>query len=210
MTRVFLVDDHEIVRRGVAEVLSRESDLEVVGESDGAVHALPRILATRPDVVLLDVRLPDGSGIDVCREVLSALPETRCIMLTAYDDDEAVYAAVLAGACGYILKDVRGTGLVDGVRAAAQGKRMLDPALHDRVTHRMRHSDDDSRFAELTERERQVLALIADGSSNKQIAARLGLTEKTVRNYVSAILGKLGLQSRTQAALLTLRGAARA
>lgn len=202
MTRVFLVDDHEVVRRGVAELLERERDIEVVGESDGATHALGRILATRPDVILLDVRLPDGSGIDVCRDVLAALPEARCVMLTGYDDDEAVYAAILAGAVGYVLKDIRGNGLVESVRRAARGESLIDAGLRDRVTQRMRRGTDDPRFDRLTAREKQVLSLIADGLSNKQIGNEIGIAEKTVKNYVSSLLAKLGLQSRTQAALL--------
>jgi DNA-binding NarL/FixJ family response regulator len=202
MTRVFLVDDHEVVRRGVADLLDRERDIDVVGECDGATHALGRILATRPDVVLLDVRLPDGTGIDVCRDVLAAAPETRCVMLTAYDDDEAVYSAILAGAVGYVLKDIRGNGLIESVRRAARGESLIDPALRERVTQRMRHGDSDPRFDVLTAREKQVLALVADGLSNRQIGQRMGLAEKTVKNYVSSLLAKLGLQSRTQAALL--------
>ncbi|WP_022881038.1 response regulator [Gryllotalpicola ginsengisoli] len=209
MTRVFLVDDHEVVRRGVADLLDRENDIEVVGECDGAAHALGRILATRPDVVLLDVRLPDGNGIDLCREVLAAMPQARCIMLTAYDDDEAVYAAVLAGAVGYVLKDIRGNRLVDSVRRAAAGATLIDAATRHRVTERMRHGADDPRFDMLTTREKQVLSLVADGLSNRQIGAELGLAEKTVKNYVSSLLAKLGLESRTQAALLQVQGTAR-
>jgi DNA-binding NarL/FixJ family response regulator len=206
MTRVFLVDDHEVVRRGVADLLDREKDIEVVGECDGAAHAVGRILATRPEVVLLDVRLPDGSGIDLCREILAIAPETRCVMLTAYDDDEAVYSAILAGAVGYVLKDIRGNRLVESVRRAAAGETLIDASMRERVTHRMRHGDDDPRFDTLTAREKQVLALIADGLSNKQIGHEIGLAEKTVKNYVSSLLAKLGLQSRTQAALLQTQG----
>jgi len=206
MIRVFLVDDHEVVRRGVADLLDRERDIEVVGESDGAVHAIGRILATRPDVALLDVRLPDGNGVDLCRDILSVAPGTHCVMLTAYDDDEAVYSAILAGATGYVLKDIRGNGLVESVRKAARGENLIDAGLRERVTQRMRHGQDDPRFDALTGREKQVLALIADGLSNKQIGAEIGLAEKTVKNYVSSVLAKLGLQSRTQAALMQTQG----
>ena len=191
-----------MVRAGVADLLQRERDIQVVGESDSATHALGRILATRPDVVLLDVRLPDGSGVDVCRQVLAAAPGTSCLMLTAYDDDEALYAAVLAGATGYVLKDIRGNGLVDGVRRAAAGESLIDKATRERALAGMRDIDDaDPRFAELTPRERDVLMRVADGLSNRQIGIELGLAEKTVKNHVSAVLAKLGLQSRTQAAL---------
>jgi DNA-binding NarL/FixJ family response regulator len=203
---VFLVDDHEVVRRGVADLLDRERDLKVVGECEGAAHALARVRATRPDVVLLDVRLPDGNGIDLCREITAAFPTTRCIVLTGYDDDEAVYSAILAGAVGYVLKDIRGNGLIDSVRRAARGDSLIDESVRERVTRKMHGLDDDPRFAKLTEREREVMELLADGLSNRQIAERVGLAEKTVKNYVSAVLGKLGLQSRTQAALLQLHG----
>jgi two-component system, NarL family, response regulator DevR len=199
--RIFLVDDHEIVRRGVADLLDAESDIEVVGEAGTVAQALGRIEATHPDVALLDVRLPDGSGIDICRQVNELNLGIQCIMLTAYDDDEAIYAAVIAGASGYILKDVRGTGLVDGVRRVAAGHSILDPSLRRRVAERMRDKQSgDPRLAPLSAREREVLALIADGLTNRQIGTRMSLAEKTVKNYVSGILGKLGLQSRTQAA----------
>ena len=204
--KVFLVDDHEVVRRGVADLLDRERDLQVVGEADGAAHALARIRATRPDVVLLDVRLPDGNGIDLCRDVTAQFPDARCIMLTGYDDDEAVYSAILAGAVGYVLKDIRGNGLIESVRRAARGETLIDDSVRERVSRKMHGLEDDPRFDKLTERERQVMALLADGLSNRQIADRVGLAEKTVKNYVSAVLGKLGLQSRTQAALLQAHG----
>ncbi len=198
--RVFLVDDHEIVRRGVGELLSAEPDIEVVGEAATAAQARARVAAIRPDVALLDVRLPDGSGIDVCRDLLSADPGIRCIMLTAYDDDEAIYAAVIAGASGYIIKDIRGSGLVESVRKVAAGQTLMDPSLKRRVVDRMRdEGNEDPRLATLSEREREVLALIADGLTNRQIGARLSLAEKTVKNYVSSMLSKLGLQRRTQA-----------
>lgn len=203
--RVFLVDDHELVRRGIAGLLEAEVDLEVVGEAATAAQARTRIAAIRPDVALLDVRLPDGSGVDVCRHLRSALPEVRCIMLTGYDDDEALLAAVIAGASGYVLKNVRGSGLVDAVRRVAAGHSLLDPDLTRRVTDRMKGRDaEDPRLALLGLRERQILALIADGLTNREIGERLGLAEKTIKNYVSAVLSKLGLQRRTQAAVLLL------
>ncbi len=214
MIRLFLVDDHEIVRRGVAELLGAEPDIEVVGEAASAGEALGRIQATAPDVALLDVRLPDGSGIDLCRQLLSrpgaAGPRTparlRCLMLTAYDDDDALLAAVMAGASGYVLKDVRGTRLADSVRAVASGRSLMDPALTRRVAERMRarSGETDPRFASLGLRERQILALIADGMTNRQIGEQLSLAEKTVKNYVSSLLSKLGLERRTQAAVFEL------
>ncbi|MGA1837678.1 response regulator transcription factor [Herbiconiux sp. 11R-BC] len=214
MIRLFLVDDHEIVRRGVAELLGAEPDIEVVGEAGSAGEALGRIQATAPDVALLDVRLPDGSGIDLCRQLLSrpggAGPGTpnglRCLMLTAYDDDDALLAAVVAGASGYVLKDVRGTRLADSVRAVASGRSLMDPALTRRVAERMRarSGETDPRFASLGLRERQILALIADGMTNRQIGEQLSLAEKTVKNYVSSLLSKLGLERRTQAAVFEL------
>jgi len=203
--RVFLVDDHEIVRRGVGDLLSAEPDIEVVGEAATAAQARSRVAAIRPDIALLDVRLPDGSGIDVCRDLLSADPGIRCIMLTAYDDDEAIYAAVMAGASGYILKDIRGGGLIESVRKVAAGHTLMDPSLKRRVVDRMRdEGHQDPRLATLSEREREVLVLIADGLTNRQIGARLSLAEKTVKNYVSSMLSKLGLQRRTQAVAVQL------
>jgi two-component system response regulator DevR len=206
MIRVFVVDDHELVRRGVTDLLERERDIRVVGEADSARHTLGRIMATRPDVVLLDVRLPDGNGIDICREVLEQAPDTRCLMLTAYDDEQALYSAVLAGAMGYVLKDIRGRGLVEGVRNAAAGRSLITSSMRDAATARMRgESAGDPRFEMLTHRERDVLAGVANGMSNRQVGVQLGLAEKTVKNHMSSILAKLGLQSRTQAALLMKR-----
>ncbi|HEY8911858.1 response regulator transcription factor [Lacisediminihabitans sp.] len=205
MIRVFLVDDHEIVRRGIADLLNAEPDIEVVGEAGTAAQARARIAATLPDVALLDVRLPDGSGIDVCRDVRSKSPEVRCLMVTAYDDDEALSAAVVAGAAGYVLKDVRGSGLVESIRKVAAGRTLIDPALSRRVVQRMEHTrDSDPRLGSLSARERQILSLIADGLTNRQIGVELSLAEKTVKNYVSSLLSKLGLQRRTQAAVLHL------
>jgi two-component system response regulator DevR len=205
MIRVFLVDDHEIVRRGIGELLSIEGDIEVVGEAGTAAQARSRIAATLPDVVLLDVRLPDGSGIDVCRDVRSLNPEVKCLILTAYDDDEALSAAVIAGASGYVLKDVRGSGLVESLRKVASGHSLLDPMLTRKVVERIHsRNDTDPRLGSLTARETQILSLIAAGLTNRQIGSELSLAEKTVKNYVSGLLAKLGLQRRTQAAILHL------
>lgn len=203
MIRIFLVDDHEIVRRGIAELITAEPDMEVVGEAGTAAQARARIAATRPDVALLDVRLPDGSGIDVCRDVRSDDPGVRCLILTGYDDDDALSAAVLAGASGYVLKDVRGSGLIESLRSVAAGRSLLDPALSQRVVKRMQSDRiDDPRLGALSAREGEILSLIADGLTNRQIGSELSLAEKTVKNYVSSLLSKLGLERRTQAAIL--------
>lgn len=202
--RVFLADDHEIVRRGLVALIDAQKDLEVVGEAATAAQARSRILAVRPDVAVLDVRLPDGSGIDVCRRIKQDEPGIRCLMLTAYDDEDALRAAVIAGADGYVIKDIRGSTLLDDIRAAAGGKRLIDQRVASRVSSQLREPADDPRFASLGLRERQVLALIADGLTNRQIGERLGLAEKTVKNYVSSLLAKLGLERRTQAAVLQL------
>jgi DNA-binding NarL/FixJ family response regulator len=200
--RVFLADDHEIVRRGLAALIDSQDDLEVVGEAGTAAQARARIPAVRPDVAVLDVRLPDGSGIDVCRRLKQDHPAIRCLILTAYDDEEALNAAVIAGADGYVIKDIRGSTLLDDIRACAAGRRLIDPRVVSRVATRLRDPADDPRFAALGLRERQVLALIADGLTNRQIGERLDLAEKTVKNYVSSLLAKLGLERRTQAAVL--------
>ncbi len=201
--RVFLVDDHELVRRGIASFLGSAGDVEIVGEAGTASQALSRVAAVRPGVVLLDVRLPDGSGIDVCRELRVRSPEVACIILTAYDDDDAILASVVAGAAGYIRKDVVGSALVDGIRAAAAGRSLLDAALVARVARHLRDAErGDPRLAGLSRREAEVLALIADGQTNREIAETLSLAEKTVKNYVSSLLSKLGLHTRTQAAVL--------
>ena len=200
--RVFLLDDHEIVRRGIADLLETESGITVVGEAGTAAEALRRIPAVQPDVAILDARLPDGSGIDVCRDIRSALPGTRCLILTSYDDNDAIFAAVMAGASGYLLKEIRGFSLVDAIRQVAAGKSLLDPAVTERLLARLRGgAPQDPRLASLTEREREILSLIADGLTNKQIGERLFLAEKTVKNYVSGLLAKLGMQRRTQAAV---------
>ena len=200
--RVFLLDDHEIVRRGIAELFEPEAGIAVVGEAGTAAEALRRIPAVRPDVAVLDARLPDGSGIDVCRDIRSAHPEVRCLILTSYDDNDAIFAAVMAGASGYLLKQIRGTSLVEAVRQVAAGKSLLDPTVTERLLARLREgAPRDDRLASLTEREREILSLIADGLTNRQIGERLFLAEKTVKNYVSGVLAKLGMQRRTQAAV---------
>ena len=205
MIRVFLVDDHELVRRGIAALLTAEADIEVVGEAGTAAQARARIRATRPDVAILDVRLPDGSGIDVCREVRSDNADVKCLILTGYDDDEAIYAAVLAGAAGYVIKDVQGSGLLDSLRKVAAGKQLIHPSLSTRVVQRITEThQSDPRLEALSAREREILPLIAEGLTNREIGERLGLAEKTVKNYISGLLSKLGLQRRTQAAVLHL------
>ena len=205
MTRIVLVDDHEIVRRGLKELLEDEG-FEVIGEAGTAAEALVRVRALRPDVAILDARLPDGSGIDVCRDVRSADPSIACLILTSYDDDDALFAAIMAGAAGYVLKQVHGTDLVDAIRRVAAGQSLLDPAVTARVLERLREGPRrDPRLSTLTDQERRVLDLVAEGLTNRQIGTRLGLAEKTVKNYVSSLLAKLGLASRTQAAIYATR-----
>ncbi len=204
--RVYLLDDHEVVRRGLTDLLEREGDIEVVGESGSAAEATSRIPALRPDVAVLDARLPDGSGIDVCRDVRSIDPNIRALILTSYEDDDALFAAILAGADGYVLKQIRANDLVDAVRRVAGGQSLLDPAVTQRVLERIRHGDGRPPELELlTEQEGKVLALIAEGLTNREIAGRMFLAEKTVKNYVSSVLAKLGLERRTQAAVLASR-----
>lgn len=199
MTTVFLVDDHELVRHGIAVLIEKEADMTVVGEAGTARGARQRISATMPDVAVIDVRLPDGSGIDVCRDVRSAHPEVQCLILTGYDDDDAMYAASLAGAAGYVLKDIRGARLVESIRDVAAGRSLIDPATRREVISRSAPPSQDD--VALSLRENQVLALIADGRTNRQIGEHLGLAEKTVKNYVSSLLDKLGMERRTQAAV---------
>lgn len=200
--RVFLLDDHEIVRRGLIDLIDSTEDLTVVGEAGTAADALHRIPAVRPQVAILDARLPDGSGIDVCREIRSRHSEVQCLILTSYDDDEALFAAVMAGASGYLLKQIGGRSLTDAIREVAAGGSLMDPAVTGRLLERLRHpAQPDPRIGSLTSREREILDLIADGLSNKQIGERLFLAEKTVKNYVSALLSKLNMQRRTQAAV---------
>ncbi|MFP5335302.1 MAG: response regulator [Actinomycetes bacterium] len=206
MIKVYLVDDHEVVRRGLKELLETAGDIEVVGESGAAGEAARRIPALRPDVAVLDARLPDGSGIDVCREVRSRDPHIKALILTSYDDDEALFAAIMAGAAGYVLKDVRGSDLVDGIRRVAAGQSLLDPAVTEQVLRRLRSGPaEDPRLASLTAQEKRILGLIADGLSNRQIAETMFLAEKTVKNYVSSLLAKLGMERRTQAAVFAAK-----
>lgn len=204
--RVYLLDDHELVRRGLHDLLSAEPDLQIVGESGSARRARAQIPSLRPDVAVLDARLPDGSGIEVCRDVRAVDPTIRALILTSYDDEDALFASIVAGASGFVLKQISGSGLVDSIRLVAAGKSLLDPTSTARVVDRMRHGDPERRqFDTLTPQERRVLALIAEGLTNRQIGDRLGLAEKTIKNYVSVILAKLGLQRRTQAAVMSAR-----
>jgi two-component system response regulator DevR len=204
--RVFLLDDHEIVRRGLADLIGLEKDMEVVGEA-GSVHdALVRIPATRPDVAVLDVRLPDGSGVQVCREIRSAMPEVSALMLTSYSDDEALFDAIMAGASGYVLKEIRGNDLIEAIRQVAAGNSLLDPVATARVLERMRNGDGhDPRLDALSEQERRILELIGEGMTNRQIGEQMHLAEKTVKNYVSSLFVKLGMERRTQAAAFAAR-----
>jgi DNA-binding NarL/FixJ family response regulator len=204
--RVYLLDDHEVVRRGIRGLLEQEDDIEVVGEAGLAAEAVGRIPVLKPDVAILDARLPDGSGIDVCRDVRSADPSIRALILTSYEDDEALFSAIMAGAAGYVLKQIRGTDLVDTVRRVAAGQSLLDPAVTQRVLERIRHGHDQpDELRDLTDQERRILGFIAEGMTNRQIAGQMFLAEKTVKNYVSSLLAKLGLERRTQAAVLATR-----
>ena len=203
---VFLLDDHEIVRRGVKELLESEPDIVVVGEAGTAASALARIPALRPDVAVLDVRLPDGDGVSVCRDIRSRMPQVACLMLTSFGDDEALFDAIMAGAAGYVLKQIRGTDLVGAVRALASGESMLDPEAASRVMKRMRDQAADSDpLTGLTTQERRILELIGEGLTNRQIGERLFLAEKTVKNYVSTLFAKMGMERRTQAAAYAAR-----
>lgn len=203
---VFLLDDHEVVRRGIRALLESAGGIEVVGEAGCAAGAVASILAVRPDVAILDGRLPDGSGVDVCREVRAADPRIAVLLLTSYDDDDALFTAIMAGASGYVLKQVSGGDLVSVVRRVAAGQSMLDPAVTARVLARLRERPDrNPPTRRLTPKEEQILELVADGLTNRQIACRLGVAEKTVKNYVSILLGKLGVETRTQAAVLAAR-----
>jgi DNA-binding NarL/FixJ family response regulator len=204
--KVFLLDDHEIVRLGVRDLLEAESDITVVGEASTASSALARIPALRPDVAVLDVRLPDGDGVSVCRDIRSRMPEVACLMLTSFGDDEALFDAIMAGAAGYVLKQIRGTDLVGAVRTVASGRSLLDPEAASRVMARMRdQSSKSDPLAGLTGQERKILELIGEGLTNRQIGERLFLAEKTVKNYVSALFAKLGMERRTQAAAYAAR-----
>jgi two-component system response regulator DevR len=200
--RVFLLDDHEIVRRGLIDIMATTTDITVVGEASTALEALHRIPALRPDVALLDARLPDGSGVDVCRDIRSEFPEVHCIILTSYNDDEALFAAVMAGAAGYLLKQIGGRSLLDAIRVVAAGGSLMDPSVTGALLDRLRHpTTPDPRLSSLSVRDREILDLITEGLTNKQIGERLFLAEKTVKNYVSTLLFKLDMQRRTQAAV---------
>ncbi|MFE9484240.1 response regulator [Streptomyces spororaveus] len=205
--QVFLLDDHEVVRRGLYDLLDAEPDIKVVGEASTAEQALARGPALRPDVAVLDVRLPDGDGITVCRELRSRMPELACLMLTSFDDEDALLDAIMAGAAGYVLKQIKGSDLVSAVRTVATGQSMLDPATTARLMQSLRDPEaakgpEDHRLATLSERERSVLELIGEGLTNAQIAKRLYLSEKTVKNHISRLLGKLGVERRVQAAVI--------
>jgi DNA-binding NarL/FixJ family response regulator len=201
--KVFLCDDHEVVRRGVKDMLEAEGDIEVIGEASTVAEALGRVPALRPQVAVLDVRLPDGSGITACRELRSSMPELGCLMLTSFADDEAMLDAIMAGAQGFVLKQIRGSDLVGAVRTVANGGSLLDPTATARVMDRLRsHGQTQDKLAALSDQERKVLELIGEGLTNRQIGERLFLAEKTVKNYVSNVLAKLGLERRTQAAVL--------
>ncbi len=197
--RVALVDDHEVVRRGLRDLLDGEPGIEVVAEAGGVAEALTRVEATRPDVVVVDVRLPDGDGVALCRTLRSLARPPQCLVLTAFDDERALVEAIMAGASGYLLKQVRGQDLVDAVREVAAGRSLLDPVTTARVLARMRRAAETDELAALTERERTVLELMGEGMTNRQIAERLFLAEKTVKNYVTSVLAKLGMERRTQA-----------
>ena len=204
--KVFLLDDHEIVRRGLRDLMEDEDDLVVIGESGSAREAERIIPALRPQVAVLDARLPDGSGIDVCRTIRSRDPSINALILTSYDDDQALFAAIMAGAAGYVLKQVRSNELVQAIRTVARGQSLLDPAVTAKVLERLRSGTaEPEEFADLTEREKEILRLIAEGLTNRQIGQRLFIAEKTVKNYVSSLLAKLGLERRTQAAVLAAK-----
>ncbi|MGZ4715723.1 MAG: response regulator [Acidimicrobiales bacterium] len=206
MIRVFLLDDHEIVRRGLRDLVESAGDIEVVGEAGTAEEALGRIPATTPDVAVLDVRLPDGSGIEVCRDVRSRHPEIHCLMLTSFSDDEALFDAIMAGASGYVLKQIRSSELVDAIRTVASGQSLLDPQLTQKVLERLRNGDEqDERLKHLTDQERRILGYLADGLTNRQIADEMFLAEKTVKNYMSNLLAKMGVSRRTEAAVYAAR-----
>ncbi|MFJ9419190.1 response regulator [Streptomyces sp. NPDC101227] len=210
--RAFLLDDHEVVRRGVRDLLDAEPDIEVVGDAGTAGHALARGPALRPDVAVLDVRLPDGDGITVCRELRSRMPDLACLMLTSFDDDDALLDAIMAGASGYVLKEIKGADLVAAVRIVASGRSMLDPATTARLMNNLRGADADAEPGEdalsaLSPRERQILGLVGEGLTNRQIGRRLYLSEKTVKNHISRLLAKLGVERRIQAAMIATRAA---
>lgn len=208
-TRVLIVDDHEVVREGLRALLNRREGMEVVGQAGTVADAITEATRMKPDVIVMDVRLPDGSGIEACREIREARPETKVIILTSYADEEAVFASILAGAAGYVLKQTRGSVLADAIAAAARGESLLDSAVTQKVLERMRAASERKKEADpldvLTDQERKILALIADGKTNKEIAAEVFLSDKTVKNYVSNILNKLNLRRRSEAAAYIAR-----
>ncbi|MCX4690274.1 response regulator transcription factor [Kitasatospora purpeofusca] len=208
--KVFLLDDHEVVRRGVHDLLDAEPDLTVIGEAATVEQALARVPALRPDVAILDMRLPDGDGVTVCRELRSRMPELACLILTSFDDEEALLDSIMAGAAGYVLKQISGTDLVSAVRTLAAGQSMLDPGATTRLMARLRGdtSPPASDLPQLTDREREILALIGEGLTNRQIGQRLYLAEKTVKNHVSRLLAKLGVERRVQAAIIATQAPA--
>jgi two-component system, NarL family, response regulator DevR len=202
MVKVFMVDDHEVVRRGLIDLLSSDPDLEVVGEAGSVSEAMARIPALRPDVAVLDVRLPDGNGIELCRDLLSDMPDLRCLMLTSYTSDEAMLDAILAGASGYVVKDIKGMALAQAIKDVGAGKSLLDNRAAAALMARLRGTAErKDPLSGLTDQERTLLGLLGEGLTNKQIAARMFLAEKTVKNYVSRLLAKLGMERRTQAAV---------
>jgi DNA-binding NarL/FixJ family response regulator len=203
---VFLLDDHEIVRRGLRDLLEAEHDIEVVGEAATQQTAVDRVHALDPDVAVLDVRLEEGNGVEACREIRSRHPRTACLILTSFSDDEALFQAIMAGAAGYVLKQIRSADLVDAVRRVAAGQNLLDPVVTARVLERLRRGpEQDERLARLTEQERKVLDLLAEGLTNREIGERLHLAEKTIKNYVTALLAKMGMARRTEAAVYAVR-----
>jgi len=203
---VFLLDDHEIVRRGLADLISLQSDLEVVGEAGTAAEALIRITAAQPDVAVLDVRLTDGNGVEVCREIRSLFPHIHVLMLTSYADDEALFNSIMAGASGYVLKEIRGTDLISAIRQVAAGNSLLDPSVTKQVLERLRNGNKaNDELSGLTEQEKTILMLIGEGMTNRQIGEKMHLAEKTIKNYVSGLLAKLGMERRTQAAAYVAR-----
>ena len=208
MVSVFLVDDHEIVRRGLVDLIESDPDLTVVGEAGSYAHALARITALRPDVAVLDVRLPDGNGIELCRDVRNALPGLACLMLTSFTEDQAMLDAILAGASGYVVKDITGMNLTQAIKDVGAGKSLLGTRAATALMNRLKAPSDDSPAGALTDQERVVLDLLGEGLTNRQIAAHMFLAEKTVKNYVSRVLSKLGMERRTQAAVYAtkLRG----
>lgn len=205
-TKVFLLDDHEVVRRGVKDLINQEDDLTVVGEAGSVAEAIAAVAASRPDVAVLDVQLEDGTGIEVCRDIRSAYPEVRCMMLTSFSDDEALLDSIVAGAAGYVLKQIRGNELVTSIRRVAAGQMLHDATTRERAIERLRRApDEDHRLASLTPQERKILVLLTEGLTNRQIGERMSLAEKTVKNYITNLLAKLGMKRRTEAAVYAAR-----